>query len=309
MLSVSEGLMGALPQEKDGMKLTIANSAWLDDEFTPKKTWLNTTQKQFQSEVFQEDLSTAAAKNKINKWVSDRTNKLIPKLLDKKLEKETRLALVNALYFHADWQQQFVPELTFQGSFYTDDGKTKNTDMMHAWNYSCGYFKDDTSEGVVMPYKNSSSAFVAVKPSGKESIRDWFASYNAKKLSALVNSSQTKDVELSLPKFEIRCKMTLNDSLNKMGIKKAFDEEKADLTLLGKTKTDENLYLSFVLQEAVIRVAEEGTEAAAATMGAIAGATSLIPDKPVVNFDRSFLYMIIDTESKAPLFMGVVDEP
>lgn len=309
MLSVSEGLMGALPQEKDGMKLTIANSAWLDDEFTPKKAWLNTTQKQFQSEVFQEDLSTAAAKNKINKWVSDRTNKLIPKLLDKKLEKETRLALVNALYFHADWQQQFVPELTCQGSFHTDDGKTKNTDMMHAWNYSCGYLKDEASEGVVMPYKNSSFAFVAVKPSGEESIRDWFASYNAQKLSALVNSGETKDVELSLPKFEIRCKTTLNDSLNKMGIKKAFDEEKADLTLLGKTKTDENLYLSFVLQEAVIRVAEEGTEAAAATMGAVAGATALMPDKPVVNFDRSFLYMIIDTESKAPLFMGVVDEP
>ena len=67
MLSVSETLMGTLPQGKDGMKLTIANSAWLDDEFTPKKNWLDTAKKQFSSDVFQEDLSTAAAKNKINK--------------------------------------------------------------------------------------------------------------------------------------------------------------------------------------------------------------------------------------------------
>lgn len=309
MLSVSERLMGTLPQGKDGMKLTVANSAWLDDEFMPKKNWLNAAKNQFLSDVFQEDLSTNAAKNKINKWVSDRTNKLIPKLLDKKLDKETRLALVNALYFQADWQQQFVPESTFQGNFSLDNGKTIQTDMMHAWNYECGYLKDDASEGVILPYKDSNFAFVAVKPSGNESIQDWYASYKAEKLAALIDSSQKKDVELSLPKFEMRCRMKLNDSLQKMGIQKAFDEKKADLTLLGKTKQEENLYLSFVLQEAVIRVAEEGTEAAAATIGGIAGATALLPDKPVVNFNRSFLYMIMDMESGAPLFMGIVDEP
>lgn len=309
MLSVSENLMNTLPQGKDGMKLTIANSAWLDDEFTPKKNWLDTAKKQFSSDVFQEDLGTTAAKNKINKWVSERTNKLIPKLLEKKLDKETRLALVNALYFQADWEQQFVPERTFEGDFSLDNGKTAKTDMMHAKNYQCGYMKDDASEGVILPYKDSSFAFAAIKPSGDESIRDWYASYNPKKLTALMNSSQTKEVELTLPKFEMRCKMELNDSLNKMGIKKAFDEKKADLSLLGKSKYDNNLYLSFVLQEAVIRVGEEGTEAAAATIGGIAEATALMPDKPVVNFDRSFLYMIVDTESGVPLFMGVVDEP
>lgn len=308
MLSVSEGLMEALPQKKDGMKLTIANSAWLDDEFIPKKAWKNTVEKQFRSEVFQEDLSTAAAKNKINQWVSDRTNKLIPKLLSKKLEKETRLALVNALYFHADWEQQFMPERTFKYDFRLDNGGKVQTDMMHDNHYTCSYFKDDASEGVVLPYKDSQYAFVAIKPAGDETIRDWFASYTPKKLAALAESGQKKEVELSLPKFEIRCRMELNDSLQKMGLKKVFDEEKADLTLLGKSKTERNLYLGFALQEAVIRVAEEGTEAAAATIGGVVDATALMPEKPVVNFDRSFLYMIMDTETGTPLFMGVVDE-
>lgn len=309
MLSVSEGLMEALPQEKDGMNLTIANSAWLDDEFIPKKAWKNTVEKQFRSEVFQEDLSTAAARNKINQWVSNRTNKLIPKLLSKKLEKETRLALVNALYFRADWEQQFMPERTFKNDFHLDNGRTIKTDMMHNNHYTCSYFKDDASEGVVLPYKDSHYAFVAVKPAGKENIRDWFASYTPKKLAALAESGKKKDIELSLPKFEIRCRMELNDSLQKMGLKKVFDDKKADLTLLGKSKTEENLYLGFALQEAVIRVAEEGTEAAAATIGAVVDATALMPEKPIVNFDRSFLYMIMDTETGMPLFMGVVDEP
>lgn len=309
MVTAAQSLMAALPQEKDGTTLTIANSAWMDDDFTPKKKWLGTAQKQFQSEVFQENLATKAVANKINTWVSDRTNHLIPKLLDKKLDKRTRLALINALYFHADWQQQFRAEGTGENDFRLDNGKVKKADMMHATIYQGGYFKDDASEGVVLPYKDSNFAFVAVKPTGDESIRDWYASYSAEKLYELIDSNQTKTVELALPKFEMRCRMTLNDSLKKMGIKRAFDEKKADLTLLGTSKDEENLYLSFVLQEAVISVAEEGTEAAAATIGAIAAGTAFMPDMPVVHFDRSFLYLIMDMETKAPVFMGIVDQP
>ncbi len=100
--------------------------------------------------------------------------------------------------------------------------------------------------------------------------------------------------------------MKLNNSLKKIGIKKAFDAEKADFSLIGKSK--ENLYLSFVLQEAVISVAEEGTEAAAATMGAMSG-SGMPMEMPSVDFDRSFLYMIVDMESGAPLFMGILDQP
>ena len=161
----------------------------------------------------------------------------------------------------------------------------------------------------MLPYQDSNFAFVAVKPTGEESIRDWYASYSAEKLSALIQNREEKTVELALPKLETRCRMTLNDSLKKMGIKRVFNEKKADLSLLGKSKDDENLYLSLVLQEAVISVAEEGTEAAAATIGAVAAGTSLILDMPIVHFDRSFFYMIMDMETGAPVFMGIADQP
>lgn len=309
MLAAAENLMETLPQEKDGTQLTIANSAWLDDDFTPKKKWLTTAQKQLRSDVFQADLATAATKNKINKWVSNRTNKLIPKLLEKKLEKETRLALVNALYFHADWQQKFLAQATRESNFRLDDGTVVKADMMHGKIYNCGYFKDQASEGVVLPYQDSNLAFVAVKPSGEDSIRDWYASYSMEKLTALINSKETTTVELALPKFKTRCRMELNDSLKNMGIKQAFDDKKADLTLLGTSKDEQNLYLGFVLQEAVISVAEEGTEAAAATIVTIPSATALLPDMPVVHFNRSFLYMIMDMDTGVPVFMGIMDQP
>lgn len=309
MVSLSKSLMQTLPQDQAGTQLTIANSAWMDKKFTPKKKWLETASESFQSDVFQASLGTNAAKNKINQWVSERTNQLIPKLLDKKLEEKTRLALVNALYFHADWQQQFQAGATGEGDFHLDDGTTEKADMMHATIHACGYLKDERSEGVVLPYKDSNFAFAAIKPSGEESIRDWYASCTPKQLSELLAHRETKAVELALPKFEMRCRLTLNDSLKKIGLKRVFDEKKADLTLLGKSQEEENLYLSMILQEAVISVAEEGTEAAAATIGAVAAATALMPDMPVVHFDRSFLYMILDLESGVPVFMGIVDQP
>lgn len=309
MLSLSKSMMNSLPQEKDGTQLTIANSVWMDDKFTPQKKWLGTVTEQMASDVFREKLGTNAAKNKINNWVSERTNKMIPKLLTKKLDEQTRLALVNAIYFHADWQQKFVPEVTAEGDFKLDDGKTVTADMMHATIYNGGYLKDQTSEGVVLPYKNSNFAFAAIRPTGDESIREWYESYSAKKLAALLESRETKAVDLTLPKFKVRCRKTLNDGLKTMGLKRAFDEKKADFSLLGKSEDEENLYLSLVLQEAVISVAEEGTEAAAATIGAIAAGSALMPDKPIVKFDRSFLYMIMDMDSGVPVFMGILDQP
>ncbi len=309
MLTLSKSMMDTLPQEKDGTQLTIANSVWMDDMFIPQKKWLEKATKQMSSDVFQAQLGTNTAKNKINKWVSERTNKMIPQLLTKKLDEETRLALVNALYFHADWQQQFMPEVTRKGDFKPDGGKAVKADMMHATIYHCGYFKDQESEGVVLPYKDSNFAFVAVKPSGEKSIREWYDSYSTGKLSALAESRETKAVKLTLPKFKVRCRMNLNEGLKNLGIKRAFHEKKADLSLLGKSEDGENLYLSLVLQEAVISVAEEGTEAAAATIGAAAAGAAMIPDMPSVQFDRSFLYMIMDMDSGVPVFMGILDQP
>lgn len=309
MLSAPAAFDKVAGQEGDGVQLTVANSAWLDDAFTVNKKWLSTAKNLFGADVYEEDLGTEATKDKINQWASKRTNKKITKLLSKKLDKQARLALVNALYFHAKWQQEFIADSTHESDFHLDGGATETVDMMNGNIHNCGYFKDDASEGVVLPYKDSNFAFVAIKPLSGSTIRDWYQSYSPQGLAGLVAGRKTQEVELSIPKFTIRCKLDLKDSLKSIGIKKAFDEKKADLTLLGKSADDGNLYVSMIKQEAVISVAEKGTEAAAATFAGIAAGTAFMPDKPVVRFDRPFLYMIMDMESGVPLFMGIVDQP
>ena len=63
-----------------------------------------------------------------------------------------------------------------------------------------------------------------------------------------------------------------------------------------------------VAQQAVLRVDEEGTVAAALTEGAVV--TSLEPDGGVAMVvDRPFALRIVHVETGWPLFQGVVNDP
>lgn len=309
MMCIPDDLMNTLPQNEKRAQLSIANSAWLDDMFAVEEQWLGTVKSLFDAEAYQADLGADAVMNDVNQWVSDNTNQMIPKLLEKPLGEDARLALINALYFHADWEQAFHAANTRACDFNLDDGTVQQVSMMFQTFENCGYFEDDTAKGVVLPYADSSFAFAAVMPKGSKNIREWYASYTPEKLDALIKSSKQTDTSVSLPKFTASYKKRLNESLQDMGIALAFDEGRADFSALGKDKAGARLYVSLILQEAVIEVAEKGTEAAAATEAVLSAGGAMPMELQEVYFDRPFLYMIMDMESGAPVFMGILDEP
>lgn len=312
MMCIPDDLMNTLPYNKEGTntKLSIANSAWIDEVFTAQEQWLGTVKSLFDARVYQADLQADHTVTDINQWVSENTNEKITELLDEPLDEAAVLVLLNALYFEADWEQQFDAANTFDWNFTYDDGTVKRVPMMHDLIESCGYIKDDTAEGVILPYADSNLAFAAIKPLQEgENIRDWYTAYSAEKLQALIDGRKDLQVDLGLPKFTVRCRKNLNDSLKDIGIQLAFDAEQADLSLLGAAEGGGNLYLGMVMQEAEIEVGEEGTKAAAATIAEALAGGGMPQDLQVVSFDRSFLYMIIDMESGAPVFMGILDQP
>ena len=71
------------------------------------------------------------AARRVNSWVRDMTNKNIDKLIEKDMVNDnTRLILVNALYFKGDWEEQFDKKNTAQDKFFLPDGKSVLVDMM-----------------------------------------------------------------------------------------------------------------------------------------------------------------------------------
>ena len=172
------------------------------------------------------------------------------------------------------------------------------------------YLKDDTVEGIILPYAEGNLAFVALKPLNNTTARDLYSELTTDQISNLLNDKTEKTINLMLPKFEVSFDKTLNDTLKNMGMKLAFDSSQADLSKLGKTVDGASLYVTLVRQKAVIIVDEKGTEAAAATQVSMESMGAMIETNSIdLYFDQPFIYMLMDMETEVPVFMGIMDDP
>ena len=298
-------------EEEKTLPLSVANSVWVDETMNPEEAWLAEVNDIFTTEVYQGVLSSEATKRDINKWVEKKTNSLIKEFLREPLDVEAKLALFNTIYFKGEWVSDFEKNSTYMEDFTTTDGSVKKVDMMHDYGRNEMYLKNDVLDGVVMDYRNGSMAMVALKPTAGQTVREMYENLTYEALIELLDSVTYKNINLKLPKFEVEFDKSLNKTLQNMGLKLAFDSEKADFTGLGYTDNGLPLYISLVRQKAVVKLDEEGTEAAAVTMVVMKECASAeSTEKPIdVFFDEPFLYIIMDMESRTPLFMGIMDDP
>ena len=112
-----------------------------------------------------------------------------------------------------------------------------------------------------------------------------------------------RKVDLKLPAFETETDMNLKGIMNSLSIQRAFDPDNAEFNEM-ITNPNGNVYLGLLKQKSKIIVSEEGTEAAAVTIGGTF-ASSLPPAEPVTfHADRPFIYLIQEERSKAIFFIG-----
>ena len=308
MTVLSDSMMNRLPQKTEQITLELYNSAWIDDEFTVKDEWIGEVTSLYDAQAFQTNVSSVEAMNAMNEWVEENTHSLIKQMLEEPLEEETRLVLFNTLYFDGKWQNPFLMETTYEEEFHVSDTQTVQVPMMHQYDERYEFFENDYIKGMVMPYRDSNLAFVAILPQGNADIRDRLT-LTADGLSGMIEDREYQTVHVKLPKFEVSFDQVLNDSLINMGLVDAFDGEKADFSGIGTTDSGYPICISMVRQKAVVKVDEEGTEAAAATEVAMAKCTVLLDEPIEMYFDKPFLYLIMDMETEVPLFMGIMDNP
>jgi len=129
-------------------------------------------------------------------------------------------------------------------------------------------------------------------------------SLDAAAWSDIAGSFEETEVELFLPRFRMEYERELKDDLAALGMVDAFSPAEADLTRLSPI---EGLWISSVLQKALVEVTEEGTEAAAATV--VIGVTSAPPPPVTVRADRPFLFFIRERLTGAILFVGKLAHP
>ena len=285
--------------------LNIANAIWYDEGFNPEQAFLQANGDYYQAAAYRADFSKSGTVDDINDWVSERTNELIPSIIDQ-LDPQAIMVLLNTVYFNAVWQNQFNPDKNSEDGFTLDDGSTADVIYMSNGVSGENYIGQDGMQGVLRPYDDGRFAYLAVLPPADTDVDDFIASFDADTVKALIESASEQAVLLQLPKYEATSDLSLNEMLTGMGLRDAFDTAAADFGAMGSAGG--NIYIGEVIHKTKIRVNEKGTEAAAAT-GIVMEVTGAIENFITLRFDRPFVYAIVDLSSGLPLFFGVMKDP
>ncbi|KAG5883832.1 hypothetical protein JTB14_033753 [Gonioctena quinquepunctata] len=248
--------------------LLMANKVFLMDTYKLRDTFKTIVTSHFLSEVQSLDFAqnTEAAKT-INTWVLEKTKDKIKDLIDSDdLDRDTRLVLVNAIYFKGKWAEPFDAAYTKTEKFYLDgtDSNTIDVQMMHLKKKF--YFKnDETLDAKVleMSYTNKDISMIIILPNERDGIKKLEEKLAQTDLTKITENMYMPEVIVSLPKFKIEQTIDLQDSLTELGLGDMFTDS-ADFS--GMLDSPEQLCVSKVVQKAFIEVNEEGAEAAAATV-------------------------------------------
>ncbi|KAK7817452.1 hypothetical protein U0070_024926 [Myodes glareolus] len=245
------------------------------------------------------------AKKLINDYVNKETQGKIKDLISD-LDKETLMVLVNYIYFQGLFFRSSIPcpEL-LKMDWLLSQLRSVEVPMMNIEDLSTPYFRDEELSFTVVELKytgNASTLFILPDQGRMQQVA---ASLQPETLRRWRDSLSSRMIKLSLPKFSISTDYSLQDILPQLGIREVFSTQ-ADLSRITGTK---NLRVSQVVHKAVLDVAETGTEAAAATGVVIKRKLALIMNPLNVNFNRPFLLMISDTDTRTSLFLAKVTNP
>ena len=287
----------------DDGPLSVANSIWLCDAdgLAVEDDFLETCGERLGAQVFSAPFDDSTVAD-VNAWVSEKTNEMIPRMLDR-ISDQAQLLLVNALAFEGGWEDPFDSALVSPDTFTCEDGTEQDVKMMHSVEGS--YLEGELATGFVKPYEGYDYAFVGLLPAEGVSVSELLASLDGSALEELLTPVAGAAAEIGLPKFTASYEAELTDALRSLGMTDAFDAARADFSRMG-TSEQGPLYVGGVLHKTFVDVNEEGTRAAAATVVTMDGAAA--PGGSIeyheVILDRPFVYLIMDLRCDLPVFIG-----
>lgn len=295
--------------QTDSIKMKIMNGFFVDNRF---QEHITPTYVEFIKKVGK--LHPVNFSNKrqsldyINGWVKDATRGLITNLLDtSNLDEMTRMIMVNVIYFKADWKNKFNKSITNIQPFFQSCGLQTKLPLMSQESTEM-YFEDSKYQYLSLSYNNPNFVMDFILPNKNnndfpiQNIHTFIDSYT--------NHQRKQKVKIYIPKFKQRTKQSLKKMLRKNNVNKIFNPYQAELYNIAKFPSNiDRIYVSDIIQEAVIIVDEEGSEAAAATAATLLYNCASLnePSVPIFRADRTFQYSIRYLPTNTILFTGVFD--
>ncbi|XP_067554987.1 plasminogen activator inhibitor 2-like isoform X2 [Pseudorca crassidens] len=251
------------------------------------------------------------ARKKINSWVKTQTKGKIPNLLPEgSIDAETKMVLVNAVYFKGNWKTPFQKKLNRLYPFRVNLTQRKEVQMMFLHEkLNIGHIEDLKVQILELPYAGYVSMFlllpdeIAECSTGLELLESEIT-YDKLNKWLSEDTMVEDDVEVYVPRFKLEEHYELKPILMSMGMDDAFSQGQANF--LGMSEKND-LFLSEVFHQASVDVNEQGTEAAAGTGVIMSGRTG--HGGPRFVADHPFLFFIMHKITKSILFFGRFASP
>ena len=298
-------LLDALPALDKTNKVRIANALWAQEGFPFYESFMKVNKEWFSACVENVDFSNSGTVDQINNWASKSTNGLIKKVVSEQdLRSDLVMILANALYFKGIWEEKFSKSDTYKREFTTAGGQTTEVDMMHQTE-DFRYADVEDGQLLEMNYKEGQYCMDILLPAKDKSLRQVVAGLTAQKWNSWLGNMRNYEVHVAFPKIEAKYNAELTKALQETGIKDAFNPLTADFSKM----SDKPLYLSVVKQFCYMKVDEEGTEAAAVTVGMMNKATAAMEEYREFIVDRPYLMVIREKRFGTILFVATVGNP
>lgn len=286
----------------EGSEVSLANSIWFKDKegLEIEEDFLITNKNFYDAEIYKAAFDSGT-KDDINAWVDEKTDGMIESLLDKDIPKDAIMYLINALAFDAEWKDIYEETSIYEDYFITENKEEQKVEFMTSSEYS--YLENDKLTGFIKPYKDEKYGFVALLPKEGLSIKEVLDNLGGQEINKMLENKVDEKVYTRTPKFSVEYEVLLNESLERLGMRDAFDIEEADFKDLG-TSIEGNICISRVIHKTKIDLDERGTKAGAVTAVEMIEETAYEEDPKEVILNRPFIYMIVDMEENLPLFIG-----
>lgn len=298
-------------------RINVANGLFIKEGIEVKDSYKDIIVNRYNSVMIYDKFKSPVV---INNWVKNETFGMIPKALDE-VSQDFVMAIGNAVAIDVEWSSPFICNNTKIDVFKTIDNKKINVAMMHnSYEKEVSYYEDEDATYVSIPYvtyddngkyleNGVSLEFIGILPN--DNVNDYISSFNFNNINKILhkmnNANKNLRVNVDLPRFKFDNDFSnVSDMLKKMGLKDTFSS-----TPNFSRITDESIFISQFIHKTFIDLNEVGTKAAAVTLVTF-DANSVETTKPKevdIKFDKPFIYLIKDKDSKEILFFGVVYSP
>ncbi len=290
--STCQLLMRFLTSKSNGGETLIANSCWINSNYPFIDNWKNLMESNFYSDVYSLDFSDNVNKDRLDKWCSDNTKGLIPKI-DVNISSDLVCVLINTLYFQGEWKNKFdvnkTTSETFNGRNYIGNVKMMNQDNIFQ------YLKSNDYEAVSLKMGKNNMKFIL--PSEGINIAELTKSIS---INEITKDNRWKNalVHLSLPKFETGYSVDITDVLREMGLHSSCRFDKMGI------KQESNVVLK---HKAYTSIDEEGAKIASVThVNGVTANPDFADEEVTFKLDRPFIYYVHNTETETILMAGII---